>query len=375
MRSTRTPLCKYNYDALDRLIYQHQPNAATHQRFYCKSRLATEIHGTLGHSIIQHDDLLLAEQRREGSSIDTTLLATDLQRSVLHTLKQGAAPHPIAYSPYGHRPALGGLLSLLGFNGERPDPLTGHYLLGNGYRAFNPVLMRFHCPDILSPFGGGGLNPYSYCLGDPIGKTDPTGHIPRWIARIIGPRSRTIGPIKYFDPPLKTKRGYTSKEGSDALRKIIELKDSARKLNNNARLKVLSEDSRLAFSFDEPYKPKETLLHSTYKTFRETDTRSHTVFDFLDRTQAHNGGSNFQTTRLLAQDEIASFRPLFEEVNSFYHTGNNVLGRLSFIYGHNEQLSIPYSRRMKSITDPTAQALKNEALGIRKEVFKPPKNR
>jgi RHS repeat-associated protein len=85
-------------------------------------------------------------------------------------------PHPLTYTPYGHRPAENGLLSLLGFNGERPDPVTGHYLLGNGYRAFNPVLMRFNSPDSWSPFGEGGLNAYAYCQGDPTNRVDPTGH-------------------------------------------------------------------------------------------------------------------------------------------------------------------------------------------------------
>ncbi len=64
----------------------------------------------------------------------------------------------------------------MGFNGERPDPITGHYLLGNGYRAFNPVLMRFNSPDSWSPFGEGGLNAYGYCVGDPVNRSDPTGH-------------------------------------------------------------------------------------------------------------------------------------------------------------------------------------------------------
>ncbi|WP_433770269.1 RHS repeat-associated core domain-containing protein [Pseudomonas putida] len=106
----------------------------------------------------------------------TTLLATDQQRSVLITLKTNHSPQPIGYSPYGYRPAACWLLSLLGFNGELADPLTGHYLLGNGYRAFNPVSLRFNSPDNLSPFGEGGLNSYAYCLGDPINLLDKTGH-------------------------------------------------------------------------------------------------------------------------------------------------------------------------------------------------------
>lgn len=65
----------------------------------------------------------------------------------------------------------------LGFNGELCELLTGHYLLGNGYRAFNPVLMRFNSPDHLSPFEGGGINAYAYCQGDPVSYRDPHGMI------------------------------------------------------------------------------------------------------------------------------------------------------------------------------------------------------
>lgn len=109
------------------------------------------------------------------NSRKTILLATDQQRSVLNALDANR-PHPIAYTPYGHRSQGNGVLSLLGFNGELPDPVTGCYLLGNGYRAFNPVLMRFNSPDSWSPFGDGGLNAYAYCAGDPLNKRDPTGH-------------------------------------------------------------------------------------------------------------------------------------------------------------------------------------------------------
>ncbi|WP_421137637.1 RHS repeat-associated core domain-containing protein [Pseudomonas sp. NFX15] len=171
-----TLLCRYHYDPLDRLVDcmpSAQPNA---QRYYLKDRLATEIQGVMQRSIMQHDDQLLSQQQRQSGVVETRLLASDQQRSVLNVLDV-ARPHPLAYSPYGHRPAESGLLSMLGFNGERPDPVTGCYLLGNGYRAFNPVLMRFNSPDSWSPFGEGGLNAYAYCVGDPVNLCDPTGHL------------------------------------------------------------------------------------------------------------------------------------------------------------------------------------------------------
>ncbi|WP_434626810.1 RHS repeat-associated core domain-containing protein [Chromobacterium sp. CV08] len=67
--------------------------------------------------------------------------------------------------------------SVLGFNGERIDPVSGATHLGNGYRAYSPALMRFHCPDSLSPFGAGGVNAYAYCDGDPVNRADPSGHL------------------------------------------------------------------------------------------------------------------------------------------------------------------------------------------------------
>ncbi|VVQ19621.1 hypothetical protein PS914_06340 [Pseudomonas fluorescens] len=169
------PLCHYRYDPLDQLISCATSAQANIQRFYLKDRLATEVQGAVQRSIMQHGDQLLAEHRCEGGTLETTMLATDQQRSVLTAL-DSTRPHRLAYTPYGHRIPENGLLSLLGFSGERPDPVTGCYLLGNGYRAFNPVLMRFNSPDNLSPFGDGGLNAYTYCAGDPVNRSDPSGH-------------------------------------------------------------------------------------------------------------------------------------------------------------------------------------------------------
>ncbi|POA20334.1 hypothetical protein C1886_08930 [Pseudomonas sp. FW300-N1A1] len=172
--SRQTLLCRYHYDQLDRLITCTPSAQMSTHRFYLKARLTTEVQSTVQHSIIQHEDQLLALQLRKANNVDTTLLATDQQRSVLNALD--ASRHPFNYTPYGHGAPENSLLNLLGFNGERIDPVTGYYLLGNGYRAFNPVLMRFNSPDSWSPFREGGINPYAYCAGDPVNRSDPTGH-------------------------------------------------------------------------------------------------------------------------------------------------------------------------------------------------------
>ncbi|WP_414648257.1 RHS repeat-associated core domain-containing protein, partial [Cedecea sp.] len=66
---------------------------------------------------------------------------------------------------------------ILAFSGERLDPVSGTYHLGNGYRSYSPVLMRFTRPDSWSPFGAGGINAYAYCEGDPVNRADPSGHM------------------------------------------------------------------------------------------------------------------------------------------------------------------------------------------------------
>lgn len=105
----------------------------------------------------------------------TVLLATDRNQSVLAEITDGKHT-AIAYSSYGKQSAQQPIATALGFNGQLRESRIGWYLLGNGYRAYNPVLMRFHSPDSWSPFGRGGLNAYMYCVGDPVNRVDPTGH-------------------------------------------------------------------------------------------------------------------------------------------------------------------------------------------------------
>ncbi|NBB59607.1 hypothetical protein GVN18_10000 [Pseudomonas sp. ODNR1LW] len=109
------------------------------------------------------------------TQVRTVLLATDNKNSVLVESAVGKA-NSIAYSAYGQQSARQEVATGLGFNGQMREAQIGWYLLGNGYRAYNPVLMRFHSPDSWSPFGEGGLNVYMYCGGEPVMGSDPTGH-------------------------------------------------------------------------------------------------------------------------------------------------------------------------------------------------------
>ncbi|SQG00836.1 YD repeat protein [Paucimonas lemoignei] len=174
MNQQRT-LISYRYDALDRLIGVEPAAGAVATRIYRDGRIDTQHEGGQHHSLIEAGGHLLAQSTRSDNGVVNSLLGCDQQRSVLQSVS-GSQIQRSVYTPYGGQAVESGLHSLLGFNGEQPDPVTGCYLLGNGYRAYNPELMRFHSPDSMSPFESGGVNPYAYCVGDPVNMTDPTGH-------------------------------------------------------------------------------------------------------------------------------------------------------------------------------------------------------
>ena len=72
--------------------------------------------------------------------------ALDGMGSPLWTNTNGVT-HNFSYSPFGSTSKCSGDDGLLpGFNGERLDPVGQSYNLGNGYRTYNPTLMRFNAP-------------------------------------------------------------------------------------------------------------------------------------------------------------------------------------------------------------------------------------
>lgn len=109
----------------------------------------------------------------------TLLLVPDSRQTALAAFAV-AGLDQAAYSAYGHQSRAPAFRT--GFNGQ-PREALGWYHLGNGHRVYNPVLMRFHSADHFSPFGEGGMNPYAYCVGDPINHSDPTGRFFEWLGK------------------------------------------------------------------------------------------------------------------------------------------------------------------------------------------------
>ncbi|MBA6062280.1 RHS repeat-associated core domain-containing protein [Pseudomonas juntendi] len=109
----------------------------------------------------------------------------------------GSSHQGLGYTPYGYQATT---MSLLGFNGDRLDPASGYYPLGNGHRSFSTSLMRFISPDRMSPFATGGLNSYAYCLGDPINRHDPSGE--NSVVRSFVKLYRRLIPKKLNLPPI-----------------------------------------------------------------------------------------------------------------------------------------------------------------------------
>ncbi len=103
------------------------------------------------------------------------------------------------YSPYGHH----GSALHPSFSGERYDPCSRTYLLGQGFRGYSPALMRFLAVDSLSPFGRGGLNAYAYCAGDPVNFVDPTGQFSKEM--LISAKAQ-LKPVNKRHPVLPARR-------------------------------------------------------------------------------------------------------------------------------------------------------------------------
>nr|WP_199162750.1 RHS repeat-associated core domain-containing protein [Elizabethkingia sp. ASV34] len=162
----------YHYNALDELI---QYNDTT--LYYNGNKLVSR-------KTDENDSIRYINDVAIKTNDDFTLIAKDQNGSVIAAFdsdKKEIKFHN--YTPYGYTD----LKDLdLGYNGELIDGEGGVYHLGKGYRAYNPILRRFTCPDSMSPFDEGGINPYAYCNNNPVMYTDPSGHLSGWAWTSIG---------------------------------------------------------------------------------------------------------------------------------------------------------------------------------------------
>ncbi|WP_410936931.1 RHS repeat-associated core domain-containing protein [Pseudomonas capeferrum] len=141
---------------------------------YRGGKLVTVKQGKHHRTIFRSAEIPLAEQQTGGTP-GIGLLATDDKGSVLKVQAEADVENHY-YSAYGDASTLPSALTLLGFNSEHLEANHRCQMLGNGYRAYSPQLMRFHSPDSWAPFNQGGINGYAYCSGDPVNRFDPSGH-------------------------------------------------------------------------------------------------------------------------------------------------------------------------------------------------------
>ncbi|WP_223466731.1 RHS repeat domain-containing protein [Pseudomonas sp. GL-RE-26] len=179
----------YRYDPLDTLSGVDSGNGEQ-QRFYQGGELTSLKQGGNSISFLRGDGVVLAEHQA-GADPKSLMLVADQKNTLLSEVASGRANH-VAFTPYGHPSAQQPVIAGLGYNGEFSEPQTGWQLLGNGYRAYNPRLMKFHSPDSFSPFGEGGVNAYAYCEGEPVLSADPDGHsVFGNFLRVFRPTTRT----------------------------------------------------------------------------------------------------------------------------------------------------------------------------------------
>ncbi|WP_039055443.1 RHS repeat-associated core domain-containing protein [Enterobacter sp. Bisph1] len=175
VRSANNQLvCRYRYNAHDVLISQEVPGNRHNHYFYSGKRMSNAHINNTDLTWLNDGSLCRLGHTENSHGQETHHSYGLLTNDVPNLIRSANGTQHLFSMPFGHR----SLMAFIpGISGAQPDPVTGWYFLGNGYRVYNPVLMRFHSPDNWSPFGQGGINPYVYTFNDPINNVDPSGHL------------------------------------------------------------------------------------------------------------------------------------------------------------------------------------------------------
>ncbi|MBB1585073.1 RHS repeat-associated core domain-containing protein [Serratia sp. OS31] len=175
----------YQYDSLGRVARRNGRNDSS---YYYRGDALVTIAADSGKMtrLVSGPGGNTAQVECENENHTVWLTGTDAHNSLL-SRDNNTETHRFVYGPYGeHQQSQEQDNALLGYNGELEDSGSGGYLMG-GNRLYRPDFRRFTSPDSLSPFGTGGVNAYSYCEGDPLNYTDPTGHskLSHWLMNSV----------------------------------------------------------------------------------------------------------------------------------------------------------------------------------------------
>ena len=188
LKTTDNGITKYFYNGVGKLITTQTTHNTTYTFYGMAGNMIAERHvpdnresntiGYIGQNITTLNGQVhnVYETNYKGDIISTLKLYD--QHAYIGTIN--------VYSPYGmmyhvtHTPSIDNQqISSLGFDGERTDASTGWQLLGDGHRAYNPVLRHFITED---PAGLG----YNFGSNNPIMTVDPSGNTPMWLRVLSG---------------------------------------------------------------------------------------------------------------------------------------------------------------------------------------------
>ncbi|WP_440994394.1 RHS repeat-associated core domain-containing protein [Cysteiniphilum litorale] len=191
---------RYGYNAQGEQIWQKVPNQEVLSLYYIGGVLSHESQDGQWLSYLSGNSMHGRIKQDSAKAItDIRYYIYDYAGSVLYDIEKSNNKLSVVsqkvYTPYGIASDLMSINSngtevlidqfAIGYNGQRTEAVTGYQHLGNGYRAYNPMLKRFMAYDNMSPFDKGGINGYIY-PNNPIAYSDPTGHFWGWIAGTIG---------------------------------------------------------------------------------------------------------------------------------------------------------------------------------------------
>jgi RHS repeat-associated protein len=196
----------YIYDYSGRQVVHIMPNQDPLEMIYGVNSLANE---RQGNKTVSYLFGMKGKLARFVSDVQTqhqisTYFAFDQSGTIVNemsgsSLSSLVMTHERAFTPYGvestlykdlNQQEISAYIDLneFGFDGQRTDSQSGLQFLGDGYRAYNPLLRHFMSYDSMSPFSKGGINGYSFGNNNPIMFGDPSGHmsVGGWVGMIFG---------------------------------------------------------------------------------------------------------------------------------------------------------------------------------------------